>query len=214
LTLGERFSIDVALIAWPDEPRILFGGTIMKTAIASALVAGVAAFCAPAQAKVWDFSFSGSEDASISGSGTLTTGATGSPYTVTGATGAITDPSGTFTISGLSGYAAADNLLYFPPSAGSWYVSFGGISFTTSGGPDFNLGGVGTDASQFNVLNDSVLDPGGFAVSGGQTVGSYNITLSVTPVPELSTWAMLGLGFAGLGLVGVRGRKAVAAALG
>ena len=40
--------------------------------------------------------------------------------------------------------------------------------------------------------------------------GNYPIqengSLSVTPVPELSTWAMIATGFAGLGLVGRRRR--------
>jgi hypothetical protein len=35
-----------------------------------------------------------------------------------------------------------------------------------------------------------------------------NGSLSVTPVPELSTWAMIATGFAGLGLVGRRRRTA------
>jgi hypothetical protein len=35
--------------------------------------------------------------------------------------------------------------------------------------------------------------------------GSYNVAVSLASVPELSTWAMLGLGFAGLGLAAARG---------
>jgi hypothetical protein len=44
--------------------------------------------------------------------------------------------------------------------------------------------------------------------------GSTFINLQVTafaPVPEPSTWAMLGLGFAGLGFLGYRSREAAAA---
>jgi hypothetical protein len=45
------------------------------------------------------------------------------------------------------------------------------------------------------VLNASISNPVGYPVP---QMGSYNIDLSVAAVPELSTWAMLGLGFAGL----------------
>ena len=33
------------------------------------------------------------------------------------------------------------------------------------------------------------------------------VSFSASPVPEMSTWAMLGLGFASLGFVGARSRK-------
>ena len=38
-------------------------------------------------------------------------------------------------------------------------------------------------------------------------LGSNSAILAVEAVPEPSTWAMLGLGFAGLGFAGYRGRK-------
>ena len=53
--------------------------------------------------------------------------------------------------------------------------------------------------------------PGNYSLyesgAGGYPVEESG-TLSVTPVPELSTWAMLAMGFAGLGLVGHRRRAA------
>jgi hypothetical protein len=161
-------------------------------ALALALVSGAAS------AKTWDFSFAG--DNGVSGSGELFTGASGSPFTVTGATGTISDTQGSlvgapFTIDGLNGYAAADNLLYVPASQPSGYVDFGGISFSTTAGVDFNLGGGGT-GSPSAVLNDSVNDPGGYPVP---TFGSNNITLSITAVPEPASWAMVLLGIGGIG---------------
>jgi len=156
-----------------------------------------------ANAKVFDFSFTG--DNGVSGSGTFVTGPTGSPFTITSATGTITDTQGTlagspYVITGLSLYADADNLLFYPASGTpAAFVDFGGVSFTTSvGGPAFNLGGGGTNPSG-TVLNDSTNDPSG--VPG--IFGSNNISLSVVAaVPEAATWAMmiLGLGAIGAGL--------------
>lgn len=185
----------------------------MKTFLTRVLMAGVAAVGVfdGAQAATWSFSFVGLDfPIAVNGSGILTTTDAGSPFTVTGATGAITDSSGTFAITGLSLYAAADNLLYSPPSPGNWYVDFGGVSFTTSGGPDFNLGGGGDDAPQFNLLNDSWQNPTGGANQGSPpslTAGSYNIDFIITQIPEPSTWTMLGLGLAALGLATLRHRK-------
>jgi hypothetical protein len=177
------------------------------------------AFAASAQAKVFDFSFTG--DNGVSGSGVFTTGAVGSPFTVTNVSGTVTDDQGVlagtgpFLITGVTvvnGYAANDNLLFVPASGSpTAFVDFGGISFNTNNaalavGPQFNLGGGGTNASG-TVLNDSANDPGGFP----GTLGSNNISLSVTAVPEPATWAVMLVGFGGLG-VAMRSRRKQAAA--
>ena len=55
-----------------------------------------------------------------------------------------------------------------------------------------------------------LLAMGQFAASNySVTDFSYTWTLTVDPIPEPSTWAMMLLGFAGLGFVGYRTRKAV-----
>ena len=180
----------------------------MKALLAASAAVGVAGFLAlaPAHASVYDFSFQGIEDPQVHGAGTLTTDSH-SPDAVIGATGTIYDPDiagGAFAITGLSPYAGADNILYARPEPGYWYNSFGGISFATAGGGEFNLGGGGTDAPQYNILNASELDPVGYPQIG---YGSDNISLSVVATPELSTWAMLALGFAGLSLAALRNRR-------
>jgi len=128
---------------------------------------------------------------------------------VTSATGTIHDgylaPGTTdFTITGLTGYAGADNLLYYPAvtpgGAGgpiNGFVSFGGISFTTTGS-SFNLGGGGTPVGSpfFAVLNESTLNPSGFPIDVGQ-IGSYDISLSITPAPAPNVGEGL-LGFAAM----------------
>jgi hypothetical protein len=69
------------------------------------------------------------------------------------------------------------------------------------------------------LLFTTAQNPGGYWNLWGNSPGNYSFwesapgagyaiqesgTLSVAAVPELSTWAMLGLGFAGLGVVGRR----------
>ena len=69
------------------------------------------------------------------------------------------------------------------------------------------------------VLFTTIQNPGGYWNLWGSSPGDYSLwessgsynypiaesgTLSVAAVPELSTWAMLGLGFAGLGVAGRR----------
>jgi hypothetical protein len=60
-----------------------------------------------------------------------------------------------------------------------------------------NLGGLlGSTASEAVAINDA-----------GQVVG-FSAGPTPAPVPESSTWAMMLLGFAGLGFAGYRRAKA------
>ena len=171
----------------------------MNKLVLMGLAAGMAALCAQAQAKTFEFSFAGINDASVFGSGAFKTSDNGSPYTIVNASGSIVAPdvsAGTFTITGLSPYASANQLLYYPTNP---LVDFSGISVSTVGG-DFNIfyyasaGNYGLIASPLNA--------------GGYIPGVYDpITLKISSIPELSTWVMIGLGFAGLGLAARRTRR-------
>jgi uncharacterized membrane protein len=71
---------------------------------------------------------------------------------------------------------------------------FGGVEVATewSGGSVIDLGGLpGSTGSAAGSINDA-----------GQIVG-FSV-MSVPVVPETSTWAMILVGFAGLGLAGYR----------
>jgi hypothetical protein len=111
--------------------------------------------------------------------------------------------SGTFAVTGFSSYAGGDNFFFYPTQP---YVDFGGISFTTASGGDFNLGLGGSGPFGY-LFNASLLNPGGFA-QANTLAGSTSLSeFTVTAVPEPSTWAMMILGFAGVGYMTYRRRN-------
>ena len=123
---------------------------------------------------------------------------TDASHLITSITGSFTDtdlsPSA-FSLTGTSPYAAADNRLSPTPS----YVSFSGISFTTSAGAgnDFNLFDNG--GGNYYLLPQSI-DPGGTTYAG-----MPKLNLSVTAVPEPANLVLMLAG--ALGLVGLTRRR-------
>jgi hypothetical protein len=152
------------------------------------------------KANTYDFSFSGLD---VSGSGVITTGNGTSPYAISGISGTIRDslisPT-TFTITGLSFYASADNVLSYPTQP---FVDFGGFSFTTNGGGDFNIG----NGPPYAIVS-SILNPGGYFPGGAYT--PISLQVSQTPLP--ASWTLMLIGLAGFGFVAYR-RKAKPAPL-
>jgi hypothetical protein len=153
----------------------------------SALVAAVVLSCGfvlPANALLFDFSYSGN---GVSGSGEFVTGSTGSPYTVTGATGTANK----FAITGVSFYAGADNLLYDPASH---YVDFSGISFFTSNGDQWGIGWTGRNYG----ITDFFTNPLGYCC--GVNPIKFNVSPHGAPGP-LAGGGLPGLLLAGGGLL-------------
>jgi hypothetical protein len=172
----------------------------MRKAAFAAIASGLLAWVSVAKAEVWDFSYSGG---GYSASGEFVTGNSGSPYTVTGVSG-IADG---YAIVGLSPYASADQLLYYPASGGA-YADFSGISFANANGVDYNI----SNYPSGNNIAISTLDPGGYgysqvAVSMSVTPVRGDLSVSVTPVPESTTWAMMVFGFVGLAFAGYGARR-------
>ncbi len=94
---------------------------------------------------------------------------------------------------------AHDNVLYYP-ATGSTYVDFSGLSFSTAGN-SYNI--YAATGSNYGVL-DFNSNPIGYPNS---VVASF----SVTAVPEPASWALMLLGFGGLGLAAFgKSRKASA----
>ena len=160
---------------------------LLGAAVAALALAGVV------QAGTYTFSYVQTGGAAESGSGTFVTGPAGSPFTILSVNGTANGD----TITGLSTYAGADNLLYVPaPNA-----DFSGISFSTATLGNFNIYDQG-DSSPLYLLN-SVENPGG----GPDLL--HPITLTVTAVPEPVSWALMLVGIGGLG-VALRRRNSLA----
>jgi hypothetical protein len=130
-------------------------------------------------------------------------------------------------------YAAAQQYLYSGYTIDQWVVTLGGqtiamttpidlashgfsgwltesVTFTYEGeGPDANLltfvdNGMGGCTSSF--VDCAVNNPG----ASGSPPFSLLDDVSLTAVPESSTWAMMLVGFAGLGYAGMRSRRRTA----
>ena len=181
----------------------------MKNLVFAGAIAGVVALmgAAPASASVFELAFTGT---GVSGDLFLSLGSGSSPYTVTGvAGGSWIDIAGTnYTISARTTYAGDDQKAYFPTTSSNGFVDFPGISVAFGSGDALNL--FAFSPTSYGVLLEDE------NASGNPFSGHY-YAVTVTdspPAPELSTWAMLGLGFAGLALVAARRRKTPVAALG
>ena len=196
----------------------------MKALLTSAAV--VAALMAPgvASAAMYDWTFAG---ATISGSGTLdATPLGGGLYTITSGSGTVTDSNyGTSSITfaacasplctavntdGFGLNLTYDNYLWPGNAPGSQLDVWGVVLELASPFPSTVQGvsasAVGVwDASStyFFGYGDHYTDP-----NGGL---STPFTVTAVTAPEPATWAMMGLGFAALGLAGFRKARATRA---
>jgi hypothetical protein len=180
----------------------------MKSAksFAALMLAGLlplAAASAPANAEVFDWSLTGPAHdlggVPFPGSGTITASAAGATgvWDIDAITGMVNGSD----ITGTSSFENADNKLF---TNGFAFVSTTGISFETAAGQSINIFsffGQETPPTG-NAYGEIASSPGGFGVG----------TFTLTPVPESSTWAMMAIGFVGLGIAGYRVSQKHAAA--
>jgi Glycine rich protein/PEP-CTERM motif len=139
-------------------------------------------------------------------------------------------------VAGNNGYVAIGSTLfsytgsvvdYTIPTSGDYFVRLAGAQ-GGSGLTNAALGGYGAVVSgsidlvagtDLAIVAGGAGDTGDFAPNfgGGGGGGSFIVELSVptavppTPIPEPSTWAMMLIGFAGLGFAGWRGSRRAAA---
>jgi hypothetical protein len=172
----------------------------LRAIAAAAAIGAVAAMASAAHATSYVWSFS---DATYSASGTLTT-----------------DPTNVLVVSGggtITGPSLSDTLTLFPNPTpgnqnvspdGNWFfdnvlpLDFFGLLFTGATNPFYNVFANGGGGS----LGISFADESTYNYDGG-IVGQ----LTVTAVPEPAAWAMMLLGFGGLGAA-LRSRRKLAVA--
>jgi hypothetical protein len=188
----------VASLGCQGADRHGFGEVLMRKVLAfsvGAIFLGTIA-AVPARATTFDFSVASIGALNDVASGTFTASQISSGvYQVTGITGTFNGAA----ITQLSGYANADNELFFSAQS---YVDFQGISFLTS------LGAVNLFSNSGYFEVKSVVDPVGYYFNGtpiSLNVGASNV--SATPLPD-----GLPLFATGLALIGMtawwRKRKA------
>ena len=149
-----------------------------------------------ASASIFDFSYT--DGGNTFGSGQFFTNDTTSPYLITNVIGSETYLGVTETITGagaVNSYAGNDNMLSVPAAPG--FVTFAGITFTTST-DFFNIGFVNPGYGIVQFSSDPL---GTFGPPPG--VALINVTVTEA-VPEPSTWAMMILGFVGVGFMAYR----------
>jgi hypothetical protein len=161
------------------------------------MIAGLlplAAAVAPASAEVFDWSITGPAPdlggVPFPGSGTITATLTSSPgvWDIDTITGTVDGSA----ITGTSTFRGADNELF---TNGFAFVSTVGIAFETAAGQSVNIFSFfGQETPPTGNAYGEFASPGGFGVG----------TFTLTAVPEASTWAMMVIGFAGLGVAGYR----------
>ena len=168
------------------------------TTFAAMMIAGLTPLGAalePASAEVFDWSLTGPAPdlggVSFPGSGTITASPTASTgvFDIDTITGVIDGSE----ITGTSAFRGADNEVF---TNGFAFVSTVGISFETAAGQSVNIFsffGQGTPPTG-NAYGEFTANPGAFGVG----------TFTLTAVPEASTWALMLIGFAGLGMASYR----------
>jgi hypothetical protein len=193
-------SAEAALVINPRE-----GVLNMKSLTLAALTMGcalsiVTATNASATVETFDWALTGLSPslgyAPLQGGGTLTATSNGDgSWTVDAVTGEV----GGLTIAGATNFFLSDNLVY---PAGLTQISTGGFAFVTDSGVDVDI---------FSFFAQGSV-PSGNAYGEETSIGFGVGTFSMSPVPEPSTWAMMTLGFAGLGFLGYRKMTAPIAA--
>jgi hypothetical protein len=209
----------------------------IRQTIAASAIALIATSLSAANAAVYDFSFL-ADDGSYLANGKFTTEDTKlvvapAGYLITGITGTVTHVTPLVTtIENIANLVMPTSPAIFPnqgtsPSGAFWidntffpttspYIDLWGVAFTTGGGNEWNLW-----ANNWNPTQGAPTIPTSYSLYEYVPGSGYIVTkvsgpegVTISAVPEPATWAMLLLGFLGVGFMvrGARRKDAVAVA--
>ena len=167
---------------------------MMLQVFAAATVFG---FASAANATIFDFSYTTVAGGTLtsSGSGEFFTTAVGPNFQIDSVVGTVDGSA--ITIIAPGGFASNDNEIFAGP-----VLSFAGVSFANAT-TNYNLF---ADDGNF-VVGNAVCT---ICSGGNETIVNLTLTEEVAAVPEPSTWAMMVLGFAGIGFMAYRRKDRVA----
>jgi hypothetical protein len=184
-----------------EEIYIVAVSKLLALASPALFAVGLALLTTSAQADVFDFTIT-SQAGDATGQFTVVPSGGPSPYIVTDVTGTINNEAITGVL-GIGGFGGNDNKLYVSPTN---FADRSGIGFV-AGGIDYNI-----FSEDFSVPGDYALCVSGANSSclGNSADSANSATFSVSvasAVPEASTWAMMILGFLGVGFAAYRRKQ-------
>jgi PEP-CTERM motif len=191
-------------------------GARVGGALAATMALAMALSAPPAQAVTFLWNYSGG---GLSGGGTLeATDEGGGAYLITSISGLANG----VTISGLTEYNFPDQIIFYPdppnvvvdPLGFSFGIGDGSNSYNIYGNNGFYAGKY-LDCGALYCIVAGATDNSGLGPDPTDAVTALaSLTLTQVAVPEPSTWAMMLLGFAGLGFAGYRQRQKLSGAAG
>ena len=185
----------------------MFRKTILA-AIAAVALTGAALAPESANADLFDFSFN---SADVNFAGQLTATPDGANFDVTGISGLVTTTAeGTSAITSLVAAGATPPLTGTTPDGRFFYndvifagpplfFDLNGLVFTTANGIEWNLGSDGGGFNNAVWSFNSANAPYPNEINGVGTI--------TAAVPESQTWAMMILGFCGIGFMAYRRKR-------
>jgi hypothetical protein len=176
----------------------MFNSKLAALLIAGLATVGLAAQTGVARASVvYDLTLTPPQGGTIGGSGTITISAL--PLTGINQVSNYTQSAGT--LLGLSISIDGDTFTLAQKNSGSNPL----VQFITGALDDITYAGVAANGDSLQMTSDFVFT---LKKTDAQETGSFSAVLDVAPaVPEPSTWAMMILGFCGLGFMAYRRKQ-------